>query len=134
MISVADKHKSKLRRGGNTLAAVILLSLNIVAEMKQISPLSAQLHNFGVDRFSYLLKDWLAAFGLSQSAMLTAQMYIISMLTVLAVFWKDGHVAIIAQRNRTLFATLSTTQTHDKKAFDFGAARVDRLSRVKMLN
>ena len=90
IVSVADKHKSLLRRGGNTLAAVFLLSLNVVAEMKQISPLAPQLQNLSADKLSFMVRDWLAAFGFSQSMMITAQMYLISLITVFALFCKDN--------------------------------------------
>lgn len=133
IVSVADKHKSLLRRGGNTLAAVFLLSLNVVAEMKQISPLASQLQNLSADKLSFMVRDWLAAFGFSQSMMITAQMYLISLITVFALFCKDNAFVPFSSVGG-VFSVPLDIKDNDVRPVSLTSVRGSLLACVKMLN
>ena len=133
IVSVADKHKSLLRRGGNTLAAVFLLSLNVVAEMKQISPLAPQLQNLSADKLSFMVRDWLAAFGFSQSMMITAQMYLISLITVFALFCKDNAFVPFSSVGG-VFSVPLDIKDNDVRPVSLTSVRGSLLACVKMLN
>lgn len=133
IVSVADKHKSLLRRGGNTLAAVFLLSLNVVAEMKQISPLAPQLQNLNADKLSFMVRDWLAAFGFSQSMMITAQMYLISLITVFALFCKDNAFVPFSSVGG-VFSVPLDIKDNDVRPVSLTSVRGSLLACVKMLN
>lgn len=133
IVSVADKHKSLLRRGGNTLAAVFLLSLNVVAEMKQISPLAPQLQNLSADKLSFMVRDWLAAFGFSQSMMITAQMYLISLITVFALFCKDNAFVPFSSVGG-VFSVPLDIKDNDVRPVSLASVRGSLLACVKMLN
>ena len=133
IVSVADKHKSLLRRGGNTLAAVFLLSLNVVAEMKQISPLAPQLQNLSADKLSFMVRDWLAAFGFSQSMMITAQMYLISLITVFALFCKDNAFVPFSS-DGGVFSVPLDIKDNDVRPVSLTSVRGSLLACVKMLN
>lgn len=133
IVSVADKHKSLLRRGGNTLAAVFLLSLNVVAEMKQISPLAPQLQNLSADKLSFMVRDWLAAFGFSQSMMITAQMYLISLITVFALFCKDNAFVPFSSVGG-VFSVPFDIKDNDVRPVSLTSVRGSLLACVKMLN
>ena len=133
IVSVADKHKSLLRRGGNTLAAVFLLSLNVVAEMKQISPLAPQLQNLSADKLSFMVRDWLAAFGFSQSMMITAQMYLISLITVFALFCKDNAFVPFSSVCG-VFSVPLDIKDNDVRPVSLTSVRGSLLACVKMLN
>ncbi len=133
IVSVADKHKSLLRRGGNTLAAVFLLSLNVVAEMKQISPLAPQLQNLSADKLSFMVRDWFAAFGFSQSMMITAQMYLISLITVFALFCKDNAFVPFSSVGG-VFSVPLDIKDNDVRPVSLTSVRGSLLACVKMLN
>ncbi len=133
IVSVADKHKSLLRRGGNTLAAVFLLSLNVVAEMKQISPLAPQLQNLSADKLSFMVRDWLAAFGFSQSMMITAQMYLISLITVFALFCKNNAFVPFSSVGG-VFSVPLDIKDNDVRPVSLTSVRGSLLACVKMLN
>ena len=133
IVSVADKHKSLLRRGGNTLAAVFLLSLNVVAEMKQISPLAPQLQNLSADKLSFMVRDWLAAFGFSQSMMITAQMYLISLITVFALFCKNNAFVPFSSVGGVFSVPLDIND-NDVRPVSLTSVRGSLLACVKMLN
>ena len=133
IVSVADKHKSLLRRGGNTLAAVFLLSLNVVAEMKQISPIASQLQNLSADKLSFMVRDWLAAFGFSQSMMITAQMYLISLITVFALFCKDNAFVPFSSVGG-VFSVPLDIKDNDVRPVSLTSVRGSLLACVKMLN
>ena len=133
IVSVADKHKSLLRRGGNTLAAVFLLSLNVVAEMKQISPLAPQLQNLSADKLSFMVRDWLAAFGFSQSMMITAQMYLISLITVFALFCKNNAIVPFSSVGG-VFSVPRDIKDNDVRPVSLTSVRGSLLACVKMLN
>lgn len=133
IVSVADKHKSLLRRGGNTLAAVFLLSLNVVAEMKQISPLAPQLQNLSADKLSFMVRDWLAAFGFSQSMMITAQMYLISLITVFALFCKDNAFVPFSSVGG-VFSVPLDIKDNDVRPVSLTSVRGSLVACVKMLN
>ena len=133
IVSVAGKHKSLLRRGGNTLAAVFLLSLNVVAEMKQISPLAPQLQNLSADKLSFMVRDWLAAFGFSQSMMITAQMYLISLITVFALFCKDNAFVPFSSVGG-VFSVPLDIKDNDVRPVSLTSVRGSLLACVKMLN
>lgn len=133
IVSVADKHKSLLRRGGNTLAAVFLLSLNVVAEMKQISPLAPQLQNLNADKLSFMVRDWLAAFGFSQSMMITAQMYLISLITVFALFCKDNAFVPFSSVGG-VFSVPLDIKDNDVRPVSLTSVRGSLFACVKMLN
>lgn len=133
IVSVADKHKSLLRRGGNTLAAVFLLSLNVVAEMKQISPLAPQLQNLNADKLSFMVRDWFAAFGFSQSMMITAQMYLISLITVFALFCKDNAFVPFSSVGG-VFSVPLDIKDNDVRPVSLTSVRGSLLACVKMLN
>ena len=133
IVSVADKHKSLLRRGGNTLAAVFLLSLNVVAEMKQISPLAPQLQNLSADKLSFMVRDWLAAFGFSQSMMITAQMYLISLITVFALFCKNNAFVPFSSVGG-VFSVPLDIKDNDVRPVFLTSVRGSLLACVKMLN
>lgn len=133
IVSVADKHKSLLRRGGNTLAAVFLLSLNVVAEMKQISPIASQLQNLSADKLSFMVRDWFAAFGFSQSMMITAQMYLISLITVFALFCKDNAFVPFSSVGG-VFSVPLDIKDNDVRPVSLTSVRGSLLACVKMLN
>ena len=133
IVSVADKHKSLLRRGGNTLAAVFLLSLNVVAEMKQISPIASQLQNLSADKLSFMVRDWFAAFGFSQSMMITAQMYLISLITVFALFCKDNAFVPFSSVGGVFSVPLDIND-NDVRPVSLTSVRGSLLACVKMLN
>ena len=133
IVSVADKHKSLLRRGGNTLAAVFLLSLNVVAEMKQISPLAPQLQNLSADKLSFMVRDWLAAFGFSQSMMITAQMYLISLITVFALFCKNNAFVPFSSVGG-VFSVPLDIKDNAVRTVSLTSVRGSLLACVKMLN
>ena len=133
IVSVADKHKSLLRRGGNTLAAVFLLSLNVVAEMKQISPLAPQLQNLSADKLSFMVRDWFADFGFSQSMMITAQMYLISLITVFALFCKDNAFVPFSSVGGVFSVPLDIND-NDVRPVSLTSVRGSLLACVKMLN
>ena len=133
IVSVADKHKSLLRRGGNTLAAVFLLSLNVVAEMKQISPLAPQLQNLSADKLSFMVRDWLAAFGFSQSMMITAQTYLISLITVFALFCKNNAFVPFSSVGG-VFSVPLDIKDNDVRPVSLTSVRGSLLACVKMLN
>ena len=133
IVSVADKHKSLLRRGGNTLAAVFLLSLNVVAEMQQISPLAPQLQNLSADKLSFMVRDWLAAFGFSQSMMITAQMYLISLITVFALFCKNNAFVPFSSVGG-VFSVPLDIKDNDVRPVSLTSVRGSLLACVKMLN
>ena len=133
IVSVADKHKSLLRRGGNTLAAVFLLTLNVVAEMKQISPLAPQLQNLSADKLSFMVRDWLAAFGFSQSMMITAQMYLISLITVFALFCKNNAFVPFSSVGG-VFSVPLDIKDNDVRPVSLTSVRGSLLACVKMLN
>ena len=133
IVSVADKHKSLLRRGGNTLAAVFLLSLNVVAEMKQISPIASQFQNLSADKLSFMVRDWLAAFGFSQSMMITAQMYLISLITVFALFCKDNAFVPFSSVGG-VFSVPLDIKDNDVRPVSLTSVRGSLLACVKMLN
>lgn len=133
IVSVADKHKSLLRRGGNTLAAVFLLSLNVVAEMKQISPIASQFQNLSADKLSFMVRDWFAAFGFSQSMMITAQMYLISLITVFALFCKDNAFVPFSSVGG-VFSVPLDIKDNDVRPVSLTSVRGSLLACVKMLN
>ena len=133
IVSVADKHKSLLRRGGNTLAAVFLLSLNVVAEMKQISPIASQFQNLSADKLSFMVRDWFAAFGFSQSMMITAQMYLISLITVFALFCKDNAFVPFSSVGGVFSVPLDIND-NDVRPVSLTSVRGSLLACVKMLN
>ena len=133
IVSVADKHKSLLRRGGNTLAAVFLLSLNVVAEMKQISPIASQFQNLSADKLSFMVRDWFAAFGFSQSMMITAQMYLISLITVFALFCKDTAFVPFSSVGG-VFSVPLDIKDNDVRPVSLTSVRGSLLACVKMLN
>ena len=133
IVSVADKHKSLLRRGGNTLAAVFLLSLNVVAEMKQISPLAPQLQNLSADKLSFMVRDWLAAFGFSQSMMITAQMFLLSPITVFALSCTDTAFVSFSSVGG-VFSVPLDIKDNDVRPVSLTSVRGSLVACVKMLN
>ena len=75
LVYMTDKHKTMWQKSGRSLVAALLLSVNVLAEMKQLSVLSQQLSQYNVDKLYAVARDIVHAFGLSTSSLISLQMF-----------------------------------------------------------
>ena len=91
------------------------------------------MQNLNADKLSFMVRDWLAAFGFSQSMMITAQMYLISLITVFALFCKDNAFVPFSSVGG-VFSVPLDIKDNDVRPVSLTSVRGSLLACVKMLN
>ena len=99
LVYLTDTTKSLRQKGGRSIVAALLLSVNVLAEMKQLSALSQQLSQYNVDKLYNVARDIVHAFGLSTSSLISLQMFLASAMAILPCFLiaKKAIIALSAQ-------------------------------------
>ena len=90
LVYLTDRNKAISQKGGRLVAALLLLSVNVLAEFGQISHLSQQLSQYNVDKIYALLGDFLHTFGLSTSSFVTLQMFAVSAMAMFALLFSNN--------------------------------------------
>ena len=89
LVYLTDRNKTLSQKGGRLVAALLLLFVNVLAELGQFSLLSQQLSQYNVDKIYALLRDFLHTFGLSTSSFVTIQMFAISAIAMFTLLFND---------------------------------------------
>ena len=87
LVYLTDTTKSLRQKGGRSIVAALLLSVNVLAEMKQLSALSQQLSQYNVDKLYNVARDIVHAFGLSTSSLISLQMFLASAMAMFALLF-----------------------------------------------
>ena len=93
LVYLTDRNKALSQKGGRLVAALLLLFVNVLAELGQLSVLSQQLSQYNVDKIYALLRDFLHTFGLSTSSFVTLQMFAVSAIAMFTLLFNDRNSA-----------------------------------------
>lgn len=89
LVYLTDRNKALSQKGGRLIAALLLLSFNVLAEFGQLSILSQHLSQYNVDKIYVLLRDFLHTFGLSTSSFMTLQMFVVSAFAMFTLIFNS---------------------------------------------
>lgn len=89
LVYFTDTTKSLRQKGGRSIVAALLLSVNVLAELKQLSALSQQLSQYNVDKLYNFARDVVHALGFSTSSLISLQMFIASAVAMFALLFNE---------------------------------------------
>ena len=98
LVYMTDRHKTMWQKSGRSLVAALVLSVNVLAEMKQLSALSQQLSQYNVDKLYAAARDIVHAFGLSTSSLISLQMFALSTVAMFALLFNEYKRALVFAR------------------------------------
>ncbi len=98
LVCLTDTTKSLKQKGGRSIVAILLLSVNVLAELRQLSALSQQLSQYNVDKLYNFARDVVHALGFSTSSLISLQMFIASAVAMFALLFNEYNKALVLPR------------------------------------
>ena len=98
LVYLADTTKSFRQKSGKTIVALLLLSVNVLAELRQLSALSQQLSQYNVDKLYNFARDVVHALGFSTSSLISLQMFIASAVAMFALLFNEYSRTLVLPR------------------------------------
>ena len=98
LVYLADTTKSFRQKSGKTIVALLLLSVNVLAELRQLSALSQQLSQYNVDKIYNFARDVVHALGFSTSSLISLQMFIASAVAMFALLFNEYSRTLVLPR------------------------------------
>ena len=116
LVYLADTTKSFKQKSGRTIVTLLLLYLNVLAELRQLSAFSQQLSQYNVDKLYNIAREVVHAFGLSTSSLISLQMFAFSTMAIFALLYNEYSNTLLLPRLE--FVEEETKETENQKQND----------------
>jgi len=131
-VVMTERHKSIREKSGKTIVATLLLSLGVVAEMKNLTGLSQQLSQYNIDKLGIFIKDIAFSLGFSSSAVSSFYFVAFSVLAMFVLIFNQNKPSLALSYDESSFVK-QQKNTHKQDACTVKALRQPCIC-AKMLN
>lgn len=102
-IAVIEQDKSLVKKGVELFFALVLLLINVIAELGHIHTLASQLN---VEQLYMFAREILHAFGLTSSSLISLQMFALSAVAMFTLLWMECKRMLCIVKTEGIVATL----------------------------